>query len=249
MKKLLITFCVAVPLVFTGVTNLKAAESPNSETINYILKMNPGLTKGELMNSAKQAAKQSKKSTEQVLNEVKSELKKQENLTRNEEAKSITFSAAGSSSSSSGSKKQIGTSSKGNIFYTPAATIGVQHGHVGMYYTSNTIVESVKGGVRAIKTNRVFVERNAVVKSVKVSKNKKYNSVNWGKSRVGKDGYSGNFVTNRITSHYGAKNCSKLVWSAFKMKAGIDMDKNKGYGVYPKDIRDSSYTKFVRRVD
>ncbi len=42
------------------------------------------------------------------------------------------------------------------------------------------------------------------------------------------------------------KNCSKLLWSAFKLKAGIDMDKDKGLGVYPRDIRDSNYTKTIK---
>ncbi|WP_269775391.1 hypothetical protein [Bacillus siamensis] len=70
----------------------------------------------------------------------------------------------------------------------------------------------------------------------------------WGYSRVGKDGYSYNFATNRKSSHYGDKNCSKLLWSAFKLKAGIDMDKDKdkGLGVYPRDIRDSNYTKTIK---
>jgi len=61
-----------------------------------------------------------------------------------------------------------------------------------------------------------------------------------------KDGYSFNFATNRTTGHYGNKNCSKLIWSAFKFKAKIDINKNGGLRVYPRDVRDSGYTKFVR---
>lgn len=51
--------------------------------------------------------------------------------------------------------------------------------------------------------------------------------------------YSYNFATNRTTSCIGDKNCSKLVWCAFKEKAKIDIDKDGGLGVYPVDIRDS----------
>lgn len=37
-------------------------------------------------------------------------------------------------------------------------------------------------------------------------------------------------------------NCSQLVWVAYMEAAGIDLDSNGGPGVYPYDIRDSSYT-------
>lgn len=44
------------------------------------------------------------------------------------------------------------------------------------------------------------------------------------------------------------KNCSKLVWSAYILKADIDIDKDKGAGVYPKDIRDSNYTHTYKTI-
>ncbi len=60
-----------------------------------------------------------------------------------------------------------------------------------MYYKGNQIVESIpKKGVRAIASLKRKVEKNAVIQNVKVSSFKKNNSVNWGYSRVGKDGYS-----------------------------------------------------------
>ena len=64
----------------------------------------------------------------------------------------------------------------------------------------------------------------------------------WANSRLGKDKYSANFATNRKTGHTGAKNCSKLVWSAYLLKSGLDIDSDKGAGVYPRNIRNSGYT-------
>ncbi|QIW82524.1 hypothetical protein [Bacillus velezensis] len=241
-RKFFATLCIVTPLVFGSFTSVKAVDSYNSETVNYILKMNPNLAKKELIESVNDLVKQDNKTSNEILEEIKTELKKQEKLDK-EEDKSNRMSTMGKNSG----PKIIGSSSKGNVYYTPASTFGLPHGHVGMYYKGNQIVESVpKKGVRAIASSKRKVEKNAVIQNVKVSSSKKNNSVNWGYSRVGKDGYSYNFATNRKSSHYGDKNCSKLLWSAFKLKAGIDMDKDKGLGVYPRDIRDSNYTKTIK---
>lgn len=70
----------------------------------------------------------------------------------------------------------------------------------------------------------------------------------WAKDRVGKDGYSYNFVTNRSTDHYGDKNCSKLIWSAYQINGGLDLDKDGGLGVYPRDVRDAKQTTIIRNT-
>ncbi|MFF0884939.1 hypothetical protein ACFYUI_21870, partial [Bacillus velezensis] len=40
----------------------------------------------------------------------------------------------------------------------------------------------------------------------------------------------------------------KLLWSAFLLKAGIDIDSNGGLGVYPRDITSSSYTTTILTI-
>ncbi|WP_211271156.1 hypothetical protein [Brochothrix thermosphacta] len=85
------------------------------------------------------------------------------------------------------------------------------------------------------------------MQDVKVSQKKCTAAANWANSQVGEK-YSKNFATNRKTGKYGAKNCSKLVWSAYILKADIDIDKDKGAGVYPKDIRDSNYTHTYKTI-
>jgi uncharacterized protein YycO len=120
---------------------------------------------------------------------------------------------------------------------------------VGIYYAKNSIVESMpKEGVRQYTATRKDVSPGAVIQSVNTSDKKRKAAADWAFSRVGKDGYSSNFATNRLTSHYGNKNCSKLVWSSFILKASLDVDKDGGAGVYPRDIRDSSLTKTVKTI-
>lgn len=39
----------------------------------------------------------------------------------------------------------------GDIFYEPSTTANIEHGHVGIYYTTDTIVESMpSSGVRSL---------------------------------------------------------------------------------------------------
>ncbi len=56
---------------------------------------------------------------------------------------------------------------KGDIFYTPSSTLGIQHGHVGLYHTRDSIVESIPStGVRRIFYKSRNVEKNAVMQLV-----------------------------------------------------------------------------------
>lgn len=142
----------------------------------------------------------------------------------------------------------IGPSESGDFFYTPASTAFVDHGHVGLYYSSNTIVESIfPTGVRSISANVKMVEKGAVVKSVSTTSTVKQNAANWAYTQIGQP-YSLNFMNNRNTGHMGAKNCSKLIWSAYLLHGGLDLDVNKGFGVYPRDIRDAKQTRFIRQI-
>lgn len=142
----------------------------------------------------------------------------------------------------------VGPSASGDFYYTPASTAFVNHGHVGLYYSSNTIVESVfPYGVRSISANVRMVEKGAVVKSVSTTSTVKRNAANWAYTQIGQP-YSLNFMNNRNTGHTGAKNCSKLIWSAYLLHGGLDLDANKGFGVYPRDIRDAKQTRFIRQI-
>lgn len=118
-----------------------------------------------------------------------------------------------------------------------------------MYYTSTTIIESVpSSGVRTISTTARKVDSSgAVVKSVTPSTENLDKAANWAYSQLG-ESYSYNFATNRMTSHTGAKNCAKLIWSDYQIYGNTDLDNDGGFGVYPRDIRDAPDTKLVRNI-
>lgn len=210
--------------------------------MDYILKMNPGMSEKEFMDQIANMAKEEGRSEQDILKQIESELKEQEQLA-NEEKK---YNVMGGS----GGTKVIGPATRGYIFYTPASTWGLDHGHVGMYYQSDKIVESVPNdGVRSISAySRLIENSGAVLKRVNTNSSNINAAVDWAVSRIGVDSYSYNFATNRSTGHYGDKNCSKLLWSAFILNAGIDIDNDKGLGVYPRDIRDSNYLLHVRNL-
>jgi uncharacterized protein YycO len=208
--------------------------------IEAIVKMQPGSTKREVLQDARQIANIQHRSVEDVLKQIYQECAA--DVKKGKEEMKVLGDSDGD--------RFLVPSKKGNIYYTASYTGGVDHGHVGMYYTSNDIVESTpdKKGVGTVIAKKRRVYKGAVIQSVNTTTHKKNAAADWAYNRVGKDGYSYNFTTNRLTSHYGDKNCSKLLWSAFVLKSGLDVDKDQGYGVYPRDMRDSNLTTTIQTI-
>jgi uncharacterized protein YycO len=240
MKKTVLYSLFGV-LVLGMQSPLSAAPVEANSYVQEIVRMQPGSTPQEVLQEAHQVAEMEHKDVGEVLQEIQQELAADVKKGEEEMARHLH--------SGSGNQKYLEPSEKGNVFYTDAKTAKVNHGHVGIYYTDKTIVESTADeGVRRRETKKTKVSPGAVIQSVKTSNEKKRAAADWANSRVGVDGYSYNFANNRNTSHYGNKNCSKLVWSCFILKANIDVDKDKGRGVYPRDIRDSSLTTTIRTI-
>ncbi|GAA0350285.1 hypothetical protein [Bacillus horti] len=241
MKKAL-TFVVTFLLIFPSSSIL--AKSDLGITAQDVLAIYEGVTLEELQQQIADAAEALGTSEEEITKQIYAELRQQQLLTQLEEAQFGT-----QSDGKGNGKYTLGSSSKGNLFYETASTIGISHGHIGMYYSTATLIESVpSAGVRSLSRTNKKVDNGARIQSVKSSyatSTQKTNAANWAYGRRG-ESYSYNFATNRQTSCVGAKNCSKLVWCAFKDKAGIDLDHNKGLGVYPKDIRDSSMVQTLK---
>ncbi|MCM3240297.1 hypothetical protein M3589_21755 [Heyndrickxia oleronia] len=238
MKKILLSSILAAGLVVSSVPSVFAA-SDDVPYLNDILQMQPDVTSDELLADVESIAKETGNSQEEILEQIYKELKNDANLAEDENRLS----------GGSGGTVPVGTSTKGNFFYTDSQTAYLNHGHVGLYYASSTIVESVpSAGVRKISTSSRLVDKGgACVKSVTTSTANRNGAANWAYSQIGQK-YSYNFATNRSTGHNGAKNCSKLIWSAYKLNGNLDLDKNKGLGVYPRDVRDASGTKLVRNI-
>ncbi|WP_397536815.1 hypothetical protein [Rummeliibacillus pycnus] len=140
------------------------------------MKLEPALSKNELESSVKISSKKLHKSEKAVYKQIYNELKAdiaQGNLEDKDESSKLHTLGA-----SSGTKK-LKNSATGDFYYTPSKTAGVNHGHVGLYYSKDSIVESVpKKGVYKIKVTNRRVENGAVIKSVKVSSSKKKSATN-----------------------------------------------------------------------
>ncbi|MEG8303585.1 hypothetical protein B9T64_20120 [Bacillus halotolerans] len=242
MKKKVSIILVALTMcVGLFVSPAKAARTTNYA--EQIAALQPGTTPEEITKSASQIAKQQGVKTDVILKQFYNEITA-DKAEGDQLAKESGMSIMGGSSGT----KKLPTSAKGNIYYTNSYTAYYNHGHVGMYSAADKIVESVPSdGVRQIAYNARDVEDNSIVQTVSVSSSQKTAAADWAVSKVG-DPYSFNFVNNRNTGHDGAKNCSKLLWSAFLLKAGIDIDSNGGLGVYPRDITSSSYTTTIMTI-
>lgn len=86
---------------------------------------------------------------------------------------------------------------------------------------------------------------NPQLMEVKTDDSTRQLAVQYAHTRIG-SGYNKNFAFNRRDWKYGevgTYNCSQLVWAAYMNASGgeIDLDADGGWGVWPKDIRDSSW--------
>lgn len=218
--------------------------SANSD-LDKVLKLQPNISEQELLQDVRKIASNTGQTEQSIINQIYNELKNDQKKGKDKELSHSGISTYGAS----GGTVSVGSSTKGNFYYTPSQTAYLDHGHVGMYYSSTTIVESVPStGVRTISTTARKVDSSgAKIKSVKTSTTNRNKAANWAKTQVGQP-YSYYFATNRTTSHTGAKNCSKLIWSAYKLNGSLDLDVDGGLGVYPRDVRDAKDTTLVRNI-
>ncbi|MCE5173153.1 hypothetical protein LQV63_28220 [Paenibacillus profundus] len=203
------------------------------DIMDRILELYPNVTKEQLASDIEYASSVTKQSSDAIARQMYEEL----SLKVPEPQEGIYSADKGSG------VYPLASSSKGDVFFETASTAGIPHGHVGIYYTPDYIVESVPStGVRKVKLIDKRVDKGSKIITLKkehASTTARAQAADWANGRLGED-YSYNFATNRLTSCTGDKNCSKLVWCAFKEKANIDIDLDGGLGVYPVDIRDSS---------
>lgn len=160
-------------------------------------------------------------------------------------AADATANAAASSSSGKGCDRKVRLGSsryKGDIFHSYASTVGVEHGHTGIYYTRSTIVEAPGGSARS--RSRAASTHNVCAKAykmyVRASQNTRNKAANYAFNRFRGKAYDSAFWKNKNSSD-SKLNCSELVWKAYK-RNGIELDYNGGPGVYPNDIKKDGST-------
>ena len=162
--------------------------------------------------------------------------------------------SSGSSGSSGGPGKAplTGARRAGDVFVHSSKTAGFDHGHTGIYTKRRTVAEAPGKGHKSRRTN----VRNKTVPSGKtflyrIGKSAKRRSaaITQVRKYYLRKPYDLNFFGNR--SNGSSKlNCSELVWRAFRWSKykRIDVDGNKGWGVYPRDIQDSGWTHRYKKT-
>lgn len=229
MKKVVLAILLLVLIIPATV----GAHGQDGDVLERILDVYPHVTKEQLVSEIEYASQVTKLPPDVIASQMYDELRAKK------PAPQQRITPLGGKGDGA---YQLASSSKGNVFFETASTAGIPHGHVGIYYTPDYIVESVPGsGVRKVKLIDKRVDSGSKILTSKqqyASAAAREQAADWAHGRIG-ESYSYNFATNRTTSCIGDKNCSKLVWCAFKEKANIDIDKDGGLGVYPVDIRDS----------
>ncbi|SFB29273.1 Permuted papain-like amidase enzyme, YaeF/YiiX, C92 family [Amycolatopsis marina] len=140
-------------------------------------------------------------------------------------------------------KVRVGNSrNKGDIFHSYARTALVPHDHVGIFYTTKTIVEAPGPGSKsrartAATLNKCGPIYKMYVKAKQSSRNK---AANFAYNKLRGKGYDKNFLANKINGA-GKLNCSELVWRAYK-SVNIELDNDGGTAVFPIDINEDGST-------
>lgn len=145
----------------------------------------------------------------------------------------------------------LGNALTGAIFYYPAYTAGVNHGHVGIYVSNYEIAEAPGGNntTQVIDAQyATMVEGQTDIYIVNAATTaQKNNAGSWARSIANLNlPYNDAFWSNKYCKTTDYYNCSQLVWCAYKQTSNIDLDSNLGFGVYPNDIISSSSLTYAR---
>ena len=148
-----------------------------------------------------------------------------------------------------GDRTYMGNSKRrADFFLYPSKTLGINHGHAGMFAYRNIIVEaaSMEQGVMAVMVyNRASVPARAtgIFKVTTAGKSARGDAGDWAINKNGAD-YRPVLQQNKTTS--APYNCAQLVWAAYA-KQNRWIDGNGGNYVYPWNLRDDPAT-FLYRI-
>lgn len=141
-------------------------------------------------------------------------------------------------------KKTVGNArNKGDIFHSYAKTAVFKHNHVGIYYTTKTIVEAPGSGQKSRSVTASTLKKCGPIYKmyVDVKQSTRNKAADHAYNKFRGLSYDTNFADNKDNSN-GKLNCSELVWKAYKHGAKVDLDSNGGPGVYPDNIKDHKST-------
>ncbi|WP_311777151.1 hypothetical protein [Trueperella abortisuis] len=219
-----------------GVSSAAADDSDVSALIVELVERNPGTSFVEMEQAVKDAALATGASATEVAREALSEAGDPPGFVQIQPR----------SGSKPKANQKIGTArNRGDVFYTPSSTAGVNHGHSGIYsYTTKIVEADTSTGVVERWYTSVKVASGAHKQYVSTSQANRDKAADRARTYRGRS-YNYNFAFNKTAN--GSMNCSQVVWAAYKTATGIDLDSDGGHGVYPSDIRDSKYTVSYQR--
>lgn len=241
MKKRQIVAGMAASSLLVIGSAFPALASTESSSLEELVKLNPGATASELKASLSEVASDEGITLNQAIDKALSE--SQESVAEATSPSPIDGVGTPASGSGGGTLVLGSASRKGDVFVTPASTLGYPHGHTGIYYNTTTIVEApgTDKVSRSISASSVKVAKGAVKQYIKTTTTKRSAAADHSYKYLRGREYSSSFASNKYINT-PKMNCSQLVWAAYKAASGIDLDGNGGLGVYPFNIKDSSLT-------
>jgi uncharacterized protein YycO len=147
-------------------------------------------------------------------------------------------------------KKTVGNAkNKGDVFHSHAKTSVFKHNHVGIYYTTKTIVEAPGKGQKSKSVTASTLKKCGPIykMSVKAKQSSRDKAANHAYNKFRDMPYDTDFANNKYNNN-GKLNCSELVWKAYKDAVDIDLDSNGGLGVYPDNIKDDGSTDVYETI-
>lgn len=231
-------FLLSVPTAaFAQTVDTDSAKDP---ALSRLVELNPGSTYEGMLASAQRYAHETGKPLHTVAKEALAEAEAHAKQEAAETTATPRLLAAGKTPSIGKALHQ------GDIFFTPASTSGIAHGHVGIYLDTSTIEEAIPStGVHKTSYAAISAPSGARKFSVKTTQAKRNRATTKAKSFIGRGYNIIGFAFNKTAN--GPMNCSQLVWVSYKDGSGIDLDSNGGTGVYPTDIRDSKLVSTYKR--
>lgn len=228
--------------LFIPTIPVQASSVTEHELINEIVRTNPGTTEHMVIESADKIAERTGKTREETLQDIVKEIRQNARY-RDETLAEIRLLQT--KSNANNESVQLPTSyNKGDMFLTPASTLGAEHGHIGIYGGYNWIVEAQGPGKlsRWAWNCEVVVQKGTVLMETTCTQDQQNAAADYAYFNLVDRPYNLYFWDNKNLDSYDL-NCSQLVWIAYMKGAGVDLDGNGGSGVFPYDIKESTYTK------
>lgn len=232
-------------VLFSGIS---ASAQEGDPRINELLTCSTGATRSELETAIKEVAASSGQSQDAIIDEQLKECRDEIAASREaiENIEKTTLTPRSSSRKENRDPVVGQARHAGDIWWAPATTAGVQHGHTGIYRTTTTTVEALGGGVTANIAARNRTARGTQKKYVLTSQKIRNAAGEWAYNKR-RQKYRFLFVANKTSR--APYNCSQLVWAAYIESGGPDLDSDGGHTVMPMDIRNSPHTRWYQTIN